>query len=272
MGRAGTHLRDAGGARPPDLTSPLRQLGTGLLDLVFAPVCLGCGAPISTRAADRRICSACWSRLRPLPLPRCERCWEPRPTRVAGLPGGPCPLCDQLPPSLRAVRSAFVHGEPLRTLLHALKYGGWSSIAAPLGERMGRLPLPLEVEEEARVVVPVPVSAARGRERGYNQALLLAREVARARGWELGAEWLLRTRSSGSQTTLHPSERRANVAGAFRLAPGIAAAAGGEHIVLVDDVWTTGATALACGEALLAAGARAFSVITLARALPGLNR
>jgi predicted amidophosphoribosyltransferase len=81
---------------------------------------------------------------------------------------------------------------------------------------------------------------------------------------------LLRVRSTGSQTTLHPSERRANVAGAFRAAAGTRLA--GEHVMIVDDVWTTGATALACGEALLLAGARAYSVVTLARALPELDR
>jgi ComF family protein len=254
------------------VSSLLQQLGAGLLDLVFAPACLGCRGPISTRAADRRVCPACWSRLRPPPLPRCERCWHPAPPRPPGVPPPACPLCAELPPSLRAVRSAYLHQEPLRQLVHALKYGGWWSLAAPLAARMAALPLPLEVEEEARLVIPVPAAPARRRERGYNQAELLAAELARIRGWSLAPHLLQRARADGSQTALHPSERRANVAGAFRVSAAGAADLAGEHVVLVDDVWTTGATALACGGTLLASGARAFSVITLARALPELDR
>jgi ComF family protein len=250
----------------------LRQIAAGWLDLVFAPVCLGCCQPISTAATDRLVCGSCWSRLRPIPLPRCERCWSPQPTSIPGIPAAPCQLCAELPPSLRAVRSAFVHESPLREMIHSLKYGGWWRVAAALGDRMARLPMPLEVEEEVRLVVPVPLNRVRMRQRGYNQALLLAEEVNSRRGWTVCPDLLQRARASGSQTTLHPSERRANVAGAFVAAPGAESLVAGEHVLLVDDVWTTGATALACGEALLGAGARAYSVITLARALPELNR
>jgi ComF family protein len=252
--------------------SILGQLASGCLDLVFAPLCLGCRQPISTRAADRMVCGTCWSRLRALPSPRCERCWNPLAASIPGIPSAPCQLCAQIPPSLRAVRSSFVHEEPLRQLIHALKYGGWQKLGEALGSRVAQLPLPLEVVEETGLVIPVPLAPARLRQRGYNQAMLLAREIAARRRWRLAPELLERVRSSGSQTSLHPSERRANVAGAFAATPGAAELVCGQHILLVDDVWTTGATAIACGEALLTVGARAFSVITLARALPELNR
>jgi ComF family protein len=120
--------------------------------------------------------------------------------------------------------------------------------------------------------VPVPLNSARHRQRGYNQALLLASEISSQKGWTLAPGVLRRVRSAGSQTNLHPSERRANVAGAFQVNDGETPSLAGEHVLLVDDVWTTGATAIACGDALIAAGARAYSVITLARALPELNR
>jgi ComF family protein len=252
--------------------SILGALGSGWLDLVFAPACLGCSAPVTTAAVDRIVCATCWSRLRPLPLPRCARCWTPRPTGIPGIPSPPCATCAGLPPSLRAVRSAFVHASPLRELIHRLKYGGWWRVGEALGRRMAGLDWPEEVRDEARVVAPVPLSAARHRERGYNQALILANAVSVQTGWIVSPSLLRRARSAGSQTSLHPSERRANVASAFEVGPEHRAEIAGEHVVLVDDVWTTGATALACGDALLKAGARAYSVVTLARALPELNR
>ena len=195
--------------------------------------------------------------------------------RLPPIPGGPllgCTHCPLLPPSVRAVRSALVLHGPARELVHALKYGGWSALAEPMAQRMAAEPLGQEAEEEVRLVVPVPTSPVRIRERGYNQAALLAREVARLRGWECVVDGLVRGRSTGSQTALHPTERRANVAGAFAPTAGRGEMLRREHVLLVDDVWTTGATALACCDALLAGGARAVSVLTFARALPELNR
>jgi ComF family protein len=246
-----------------------RSLLAGLLDLVFAPVCLGCGEAVSPAANSRLVCPACWAGMRPLPLPRCERCWSPAPLSPRGVqPRETCVTCSTLAPAIRAVRSAYLFTGPARQLVHALKYGGWTSVARPMGERMGALALPTEVVEEVRLVVPVPVGAVRMRERGYNQAQLLAAEIARFRGWKEGSGILGRQGERGTQTTLRPLERRANVAGAFRVGAGWEGDLRREHVLLVDDVWTTGATALACADALIGAGARAVSVVTFARAIP----
>ena len=121
-------------------------------------------------------------------------------------------------------------------------------------------------------VVAVPLSDVRMRQRGYNQAGLLAAVVGRMRGWEARPDLLERSRATETQTALHPAERRANVAGAFQALPDRAPPVRRQHILVVDDVWTTGATTLACAEALLAGGARAVSVLTFARALPELRR
>lgn len=247
-------------------------LARGLLDLVFAPTCLGCAGAISTSSAERLVCGLCWSRMRSIPVPRCDRCWTPKPPPPPGVPPREsCPTCDQLPPGVRCVRSAFVLHGAARELVHAIKYGGWRAAAGPLADRMARLPLPLEASEEVRWVVPVPASAVRLRERGYNQAELLASALARAGRWRDGTGILERTRSVTSQTTLHPTERRANVAGAFGVGATRRRDVHREHVLLVDDVWTTGATALACADALFAGGARAVSVVTFARALPDLR-
>jgi len=249
------------------MRGPLAALRDGLLDLVFAPVCAGCGNVVPTAEGERLVCRACWSRARAIPPPRCERCWAP------AVPGrSECGECESIPPGIRVVRSAYLMGEEVRALVHALKYRGWSALAAPMARRMAGLPLPADVEEEARLVVPVPTSRVRLRERGYNQAGLLAEELAAATGRRADAGVLVRERASGTQTTLHPGERRANVAGAFAVPAGRESAVAGEHVLLVDDVWTTGATAAACADALLEAGARVVSVVTFARVVPALER
>lgn len=160
----------------------------------------------------------------------------------------------------------------MRSVVHALKYRGWPIVAVAMAQRMAAVDWPDEVARDVSIVVPVPISPLRKRQRGYNQAALLAREVARLRDFGCSTEALIRTRSSGSQTTLHPTERRANVARAFQVAIGEESAFVSQHVMVVDDVWTTGATALSCAEALLDSGARAVSILTFARALPELER
>jgi len=247
-----------------------RELAHGVLDLVFAPVCVACGAPISPALAERLVCGRCWARCRAIPLPRCRRCWHPlRPTAEHG---ARCSECETLPPALRVVRSAFVLSDTTRALVHALKYRGWHALGHAMGQRLARVDVPPDVREEVRLAVSVPIGSTRRRERGYNQAERLAAGVADQLGLVLRPSLLRRTRSTGSQTSLHPTERRANVAGAFRVDAGEQRSIEGEHLLLIDDVWTTGATALACTDALLASGARAVSVFTFARALPVLER
>jgi ComF family protein len=135
-----------------------------------------------------------------------------------------------------------------------------------MGQRMGSVALPVDVDREGRLVVPVPTTDRRLRERGYNQAELLARAFARATDRTTICA-LRRGPGASSQTALQPVARLANVAGAFAPEHGTMADIAGEHVVLVDDVLTTGATVTACADALVAAGARCVSVITFARAV-----
>lgn len=251
--------------------SAVAGFGHGLLDLFLAPICIACSGPIPTRSNDRIVCRACWARARPIPGPRCERCWHPLPL-TSPCDGTPlCKACADLRPAVRAVRSAFLLDGSVRDLVHALKYRGWSAAAAPLARRLAAVELPHEAATEIRYLIPVPLTAVRYRERGYNQSHLLAAESSALMGREC-LDALRRGHSSGSQTTLHPTERRANVASAFQVRMEVADSLSGEHLLLVDDVWTTGATALACCDALLTAGARAVTVLTFARALPELQR
>jgi ComF family protein len=231
-----------------------------ILDLVFAPICLGCDGLIAPRDTARLVCRACRTRLRAPPPPLCGRCGAPlRMTgRAARLWG--CDECAGWPAALGLARSACIMEPPADRLVHQLKYRGWRGLAAPLGERMARIEWPASAHEPV-VAVPVPTTAKRLRQRGYNQAALLAE--AAAEGAAAGVRPLLeRVSGTRTQTALQPAARAANVAGAF--AP--TAAVDGLHIMLVDDVLTTGATAAECARVLVEAGACCVRLLTFARA------
>lgn len=234
----------------------------GVKDLVFAPRCLGCGG--ASGGADRLVCGRCRSRLTPPPPPLCPRCGFPR-LRTGREVGPVCQECGDWAVDLRAARSACLLKEPASALVHQLKYRGWHALGGEMGERMATVALPEDVRREASLVVPVPTTELRMRERGYNQAEVLARAMAdHSRRTVLCA--LSRDGGASSQTTLQPAARRANVAGAFHPVPGAGCDIAGEHLLLVDDVLTTGATVLECAESLVEAGARCVSVLTFARA------
>ena len=154
---------------------------------------------------------------------------------------------------------------PADDLVHALKYGGWPELVPLMVSAM--TPLSLPSEGERALVAPVPTTARRLRTRGYNQAGLLAECYASARSLAL-EDLLVRMGESASQTSLHPAERRANVTGAFSLAGGVRAVLEGSHVLLIDDVLTTGATACEAADTLIAAGAARVTLIAYARALP----
>ena len=240
-----------------------------LLDLVFAPRCLGCDGAIAPADPARLVCRRCRSLLLPPPAPICTRCGAPR--LQTGRSHGPrCLDCESWPPFVRSARSACLLREPAGRLVHQLKYRGWPALAQPMAALMAALPLPADVAAEARLVVPVPTTRSRRRERGYDQAELLAAAFARARGLRL-ATALERTTSTGSQTHLQPAARGANVARAFRARDACRDSVAGGHLLLVDDVLTTGATATECARALVEGGARCVSILTFARA-PGARR
>jgi ComF family protein len=254
----------------PSLHDLLRDTVAGAADLVFAPICVVCERPVPTTETERIVCRLCWLRCRALPAPRCPRCWSPVvPTDD---PAPTCRGCRGWPAALRVARAAFLLDEVPRAIVHALKYQGWERVAIPMAARVAELPFPQDVEDEAQLVVPVPSGRTRKRERGYNQAALLAAAFAERTGRRARPELLVRRATTRSQTALHRSERRDNVAGAFAVQEQGAAELVGEHVILVDDVWTTGATAAACVDALLEGGARVVSVATFARVVPELER
>ena len=222
---------------------PTRRLAAAVdraLDLAFPAICPGC------RAEGDPICQACLATL------------EPHLARPPGVPiGAPA----EIPAPLLQLEWVAPYGTLLRRAIHMLKYGGEQRLARPLGralaarwERAGR---------GGKVLVPVPIHAGRRRERGYDQAELLARAMSTHGGPSVVLA-LERRRSTAGQFALDRSERRANVEGAFAVTPAAARTIPDQWVVLVDDVVTTGATLGACGATLRAAGALAVSAIAVA--------
>ncbi len=241
----------------------LDTLGRGALgatlDLLLPRACAACERPVDA-AEPGAVCGRCWSRIRLLPQPRCQRCGHPHDRWGCG-------WCELLPPFVRAVRSVcWTHEGAGSAIIHALKYGGWQGVAAGMAERMARLPWPVDVLAERSALVPIPLAAPRERERGFNQSERVARALAPRWGIPVWSDVVTRTRATVTQTRLTPGERLRNVSGAFGITTGAPARLAGAHLLLVDDVVTTGATLNACAEALFAAGARIISYVTFGRA------
>jgi ComF family protein len=156
--------------------------------------------------------------------------------------------------------------EPASSIVHALKYSGWSKVADEMAGRMSRLAWPVDVVEERAALVPIPLAPARKRERGYNQSELLARGLSKRWRIPVWERAVARSRETDSQTRLTPEQRQGNVAGSFEICSGKPDSLGGAHVVLVDDVVTTAATLNECAKVLYDAGARIISYVTFGRA------
>jgi len=236
------------------------------VQLLLPRHCASCEAALSDHEPGV-VCGVCWARLPLLPQPQCLRCGHPRPVR------GSCRGCALLPPFVRSARSLCWVPHPVSSgLLAALKYHGWPAVAEEMGARVARLPWPPDVLRERVALLPVPLAPAKLRARGYNQAERLAAAVGRCWDLPVWTEVLRRQRATPSQTALTRGERLANVHRAFSCADAAAAQVTGRHLILVDDVLTTGATLNACAEALFEAGARTLSYLTFGRARTAADR
>lgn len=179
--------------------------------------------------------------------------------------------CREWPAVLGCVRSAVVLEPPTDRIVHALKYGGWRELAPFMAARMAALRGWRAAGSGPTVVVPVPTTLARERQRGYNQSELLAVAFAQRAGLET-ANALERRGKAGTQVSLHPAERLANVRGAFSVRRDALPRLRTSHVVVVDDVFTTGATVLAVARSLQAVGVGSMAAVTFARALPYRSR
>jgi ComF family protein len=225
----------------------------GLERWLLPPACLLCEQPVPPRQADALVCELCRSRWEPVTPPVCGRCGQP------ALGDLECRLCAAWPAGLDRARSAVWLRGTARAAVHRLKYEGWWRVADALAETMrGLEPLTGRVS-----LIPVPLGARRLRTRGYNQSERIAAALGARVGRPVRADLLRRRRETRTQTALTPEARQANVAGAFE-AHGVA----GLACVLVDDVFTTGATLAEAAVALRQGGAGRVEAVTFARAEP----
>ncbi|HDQ72193.1 MAG TPA: ComF family protein [Chloroflexi bacterium] len=226
-----------------------RDLSRQLLNLFFPPRCMGCGR------VGVHLCADCSDLVPRVLSPFCVRCGDAVET------GRFCKRCRVSPLRIESVRSVACFEGFIQEAIHHLKYDGHFALAEPLGGLMANYWA--ACGHPVDVVVPVPLHAQRLRERGYNQAALLAREMVHHAGLPVDERTLVRNRATASQIDLDAVQRKENVRDAFvcvddRLA--------GKRVLLIDDVCTTGSTLEACAVALYEGGAQHVRALTLARA------
>ena len=229
-------------------------------DLLLPPRCLGCGTVIRRGGA---LCAECWSGLRFITPPLCIVCGFPFAQDEGEVVL--CAECMASPPAFTRARAALVYDAASRPLILDLKhrdrhegvaaFAGWLRLAG--GAELA----------QADAVLPVPLHRWRLLRRRFNQSALLARALARDCHLDFLPQVLVRTRATPSQGGLSGRQRRLNMRGAFAVPEPQRARIEGRRLVLVDDVYTTGATVGACARALLRGGAESVVVLTLARVL-----
>ncbi len=244
----------------------LKEVGNAVVDLLFPPRCVTC------HRLGAWLCANCLDEIETIQPPFCFRCGSPLDAAAispAAAPRGASPTCrrctsKESQSQLDGLCAFAFHGGPLRDAIHQLKYEDLRALALPLGKMMARGWQTLRPpDHDIDVVVPVPLHVSRQRERGYNQAELLARQLAAEIGRPMMKDCLVRTRATAPQVELGAQERQSNVRGAFKVLNDQLA---GKRVLLIDDVCTTGSTLEAACSALRTGNASSVWAYTLARA------
>jgi len=226
-----------------------RKWANKALDLLFPPVCAGCGELGSL------LCGNCTTQMPWVNDPVCQRCG-----RSLLNPAVACGSCWQQTFLLQQVRASLYYREPAMGIIHKMKYDGLFALTKPLAQLMART-WP-EWEYTPDIIVPIPLHKRRAKQRGFNQSALLAFHLGQQVDISVDPKGLERVRHTAPQVNLKPEQRLENVRGAFAAD---SQQVNGKQILLVDDVYTTGATMSAATDALLGSGAAGVSAYCLAR-------
>lgn len=230
-----------------------------LVALALPPRCPGCGEVVD---ADHRFCAGCWRGLTLIAPPWCASC--NRPFEFERGEAAQCGECLADPPIHDGVRAAVGYGPTARTLALRLKYGGRTSHATTAARLLAR-----HLPADADLLVPVPLHRWRIWGRGFNQAALIARGLSRGGRVPIALDLLQRVRPTPVLRGLGPKGRAKAVAGAFALGPQAKERLAGRSVVLVDDVYTSGATSDACVRLLKRGGAARVTILCWARVIAG---
>ena len=241
----------------------MRRAGAQMLNLLLPWRCIACGVSVEGPGA---LCPDCWSGIAFIAPPLCACCGYPFPYEVGA--SALCASCVAHPPHFERARAVFAYDDGSRGPVLAFKHADRIDAAPAFGQWLKRAGAELLADDP--LILPVPLHRTRLMTRRYNQSAELARALSAASGATCVPDLLVRTRRTPSQGGLSASGRRRNVQGAFALRPGMEARIQGRRMLLIDDVFTTGATADACARALRRAGSGPVDVLTLARVVrPG---
>jgi ComF family protein len=239
---------------------PLGRLAAAALDILLPPTCIACSAVVD---APGLLCGACFGQLSCIVEPCCGCCGAPFELAWHAAEGNLCQRCIDVPPPFERARAALNYDNASRRLVLPFKHGDRTEFVTVLARLMATAGAKLL--READVLVPVPLHRRRLFTRRYNQAALLAQSLRRMTGRPAVVDALVRRHATESLGGKSVAERREEVAGAFSVRPRRLRAIKGRRILLIDDVMTSGATAAACSEALLAAGAASVDVLVAVR-------
>ena len=240
----------------------LARIASRALDVLFPPACLKCGAELEASGA---LCAACWPKIRFIAPPHCACCGLPFAYDVGA--GALCGPCVQDPPLFDRARAVFVYDDVSRDLVLSFKHADQTQAAPGYGKWLARAGADLLAD--ADLLIPVPLHRRRLFARRYNQAALLVHALAKEIGRTAAPDALVRVKKTQPHIDMGRTARLQNVAGAFRVHPKWAEALDGTRVVLLDDVFTTGATVSSCARALRSAGAARIDVLTLSRVVSG---
>jgi len=229
---------------------------------LFPPVCIGCHRHVRETGV---VCPACWQRIRFIERPWCEILGTPFAHDMGEGAVSPEAIAD--PPPFARARAAVSYTGVARQMVQDLKYRDRTDLAPWMARWMTRAGA--ELLADADLIVPVPLHRRRFLWRRFNQSAELARAIAAQSRLPLSVAAVTRTRLTRQQVGLGARERRDNVRGAFKVPDSARPSVEGRRALVVDDVYTTGATVDAVSRALLKAGAARVEVLTFARALPG---
>lgn len=245
---------------PAGVSRVIRAVSRAALDTVLPPQCLSCDALVSEPGA---LCADCWEGAAFVSAPFCNACGVP--FEFDHGPEALCGACVRARPVFEKARAVFLYNDVSRNLVTGLKHRDRTHGAPAFGRWLARAGR--ELVENTDLITPVPLHRMRLWRRRFNQSALLAQALVREAGYsaKFEGDLLRRTRATPTQGGLNASERRRNVRGAFMTNDRYVDLVTNKRVLLVDDVYTTGATLNACTQALLKAGASSVDALVLAR-------